>query len=96
MLVIHLTNLLNTDIHFGNQAMTVVKDFGKLPALIQRNLATVEITTDRPFRVVALSADGDAKGEVPGTFAGGKFRFRADPGCFPGGVMAYHLTRERR
>ena len=96
VLVIHLTNLLNTDIHFGNQAMTVVKDFGKLPALIQRNLATVEITTDRPFRVVALSADGDAKGEVPGTFAGGKFRFRADPACFPGGVMAYHLTRERR
>ncbi len=93
VLVIHLTNLLNSDIHFGNQAMTVVKHFGRQPALIQRSKSTVELATDRPFRVAALSADGDAKGEVVGTVKDGKFRFTADPGSFKGGVMAYHLTR---
>lgn len=32
-------------------------------------------------------------GPVEGGMKEDAFRFRADPGCCPGGVVAYHLTR---
>ena len=32
-------------------------------------------------------------GPVEGGMKEDAFRFRTDPGCRPGGVVAYHLTR---
>lgn len=74
--------------------MQLIPDFGRLPILVRRLKAEVGIAAgERPFRVTALNGNGKALGEVKGVLADGVFRFTADPGCFPGGVMAYHLTR---
>ena len=61
--------------------------------LLRRGAATVAIKSNVPFRVTALKTDGSELGEIKGTFQNGSFVFRADTAGFPGGVMAYHLTR---
>ena len=43
--------------------------------------------------VTALNCDGVPYGEVKSVYQNGLFRFTADTTQFPGGVMAYHLTR---
>ena len=94
ILVIHLTNVLPTGMTFEDETMQLIPDFGRLPILVRRLKAEVGIAAgERPFRVTALNGNGKALGEVKGVLADGVFRFTADPGCFPGGVMAYHLTR---
>ncbi len=93
VLVIQLTNSYNTGAHFGDERLTVLKASGRTPLLVFRGRATVELATASAFKVAALGADGQTRGEVAGKLENGKFRFTADPGCFPGGVMAYHLTR---
>ncbi len=93
VLVIQLTNVANTGLRFTNESRKVVTKTGHLPLLIQKGRATVELASARPFRVTALSCDGVPYGEVKGTLQNGVFRFTADTTQFPGGVMAYHLTR---
>ena len=93
ILVIHLTNIANTKMLFGNEKKTILKNFGRLPLLVYRGKATVEFSTPAAFKVTALSADGDPLGEVKSEMNAHCFSFPIDPGCFPGGVMAYHLTR---
>ena len=93
ILLIHLTNISNTKMHFGNDKKTVLKAWGSLPLLVYRGTSKAVLKSSAPFKVTALSADGDALGEVKGTFSDSEFSFKLDPGTFPGGVMAYHLTR---
>ncbi|WP_288592891.1 hypothetical protein [uncultured Victivallis sp.] len=94
ILVIHLTNVLPTGMTFEDETMQLIPDIGRLPILVRRLKAEVGIAAgERPFRVTALNGNGKALGEVKGVLTDGVFRFTADPGCFPGGVMAYHLTR---
>lgn len=93
ILVIHLTNLTNTDAHFGDQEMKVLKHRGKLPLLIYRGTAEAEFATGHSYRVDALSPDGKLLGQVAGKRRNGKFYFLLDPGHFPQGVMAYRLSR---
>lgn len=93
LLVIHLTNVINTDAHFGDQEMKVLKHRGKLPLLVFRGRAVAELATGHTYRIDALGPDGQRRGTITGKSENGTFRFPLDPGCFPGGVMAYHLTR---
>lgn len=93
ILLLQLTNLDNTAAHFGNTEFTLHRAHGHLPMLLRRGAATVAIKSNVPFRVTALKTDGSELGEIKGTFQNGSFVFRADTAGFPGGVMAYHLTR---
>lgn len=93
ILVIHLTNLCNTDAHFGDQEMKILKHRGRLPLLIYRGKAEAELATGHFFQIDALGPDGRILGKITGKRRNGKFYFLLDPGHFPQGVMAYRLTR---
>ena len=93
VLVIQLTNLSNTGLVFGNEAKKLVTKTGSLPLLVYKGSATVELASGRPYKVTALNCDGVPYGPVEGACKDGVFRFKADTSLFPGGVMAYHLTR---
>ena len=93
VLVIQLTNVANTGLLFSNESRKVVTKTGRLPLLIKKGRATVELASARPYRVTALNCDGVPYGEVKSVYQNGLFRFTADTTQFPGGVMAYHLTR---
>ena len=93
ILLIHLTNFTTTNIHFGNEGKTLLRSWGKLPILVERGTAGIELAVDGPCRIAALASDGSEAGEVKGEFKDGVLRFTADTCKFPGGVSAYHLTR---
>ena len=93
VLVVQLTNLSNTGILFGNESKRLVKKTGALPLLILKGSATVELASAKPYKVTALDCDGTPYGTVEGSFSNGVYSFKADTTLFPGGVMAYHLTR---
>ena len=93
LLIIHLTDVCNTDAWFGDQGRKVLKHRGKLPLLVRRVKAEAELATGNSYRIDALGPDGQKLGEVTGRSENGTFRFLLDPGHFPGGIMAYHLTR---
>lgn len=93
VLLIHLTNFTTDGISFGNEEKTLLKNWGKLPFLIERGTAEVELAAAAPWKVTALAFDGTPLGEVNGEFGKGAFRFSIDNCAFPGGVAAYHLTR---
>ena len=91
LLIIHLTNLSGSNVPYA--ANDICNSWGTLPLLVERGTAELELAGSAPWRVAALATDGSVLGEVPGKFKDGIFRFKVDTGCFPGGVMAYHLTR---
>ena len=93
ILLIHLTNFTTTNIHFGNEGKTLLRSWGKLPILVERGTAGIELAVDGPCRIAALASDGSEAGEVKGEFKDGVLRFTADTCKLPGGVSAYHLTR---
>ena len=92
ILVLHLTNTLASDAVFSPDLRIVRKD-GKQPLLVKRSSAEITLRTPALYSVQALAADGSVLGKLPGVRRGNSFCFTADTGCFPGGVMAYHLTR---
>ena len=53
----------------------------------------MELHCDAPRNVTALNADGEVMGTVKADYRDGVLLFRADTAMFPGGIMAYHLTR---
>ncbi len=93
ILFLHLTNVNNTNSIFGNQQMTLLRNNGTLPYLVQRGRAEISLKSPHDFRITALSVDDAPLGNIQGRRSGDEFRFTADTGCFKGGVMAYHLTR---
>ena len=72
---------------------TLVLHKGTLPLLLRRGSAEIALSVQHPFKVTALNCDGVPKGEIQGIFENGKFTFQLKNDRFPGGVMAYHLTR---
>ncbi len=93
MLLLHLTNVNCTNMIFGSPQMTLLRNNGTLPYLVLRGSAEISLKSPHDFRITALTADGAPLGTVQGRRSGDTFQFKADTGCFKGGVMAYHLTR---
>ena len=93
ILVIHLGNISQTGARYDNSAR--LRAWGNSPELlVERCTATLELECPgAPWRVAALALDGSETGEIPGTLKNGVFRFTADTTAFPGGVLAYHLSR---
>lgn len=92
ILILHLTNVNNANSVFGNRQMTLLRNNGTLPYLVQRGTADITLNTPHEYQITALTADGAPLGTVHGKRFNG-FHFKVDTGCFKGGVMAYHLTR---
>lgn len=93
VLFFQLTDVASSGLKFSNRSKRLVLYRGNLPLLVRKGTATVEFVSDRPCTVTALHCDGTPCGSVKGSLQNGVYRFRADTHQFPGGVMAYHLTR---
>ena len=93
ILIIQLTNIANTNQCFADESRQIMTRRGELPLLIRKGSATIELVSSRPWRITALNCDGEAYGEVKGTYQNGIFSFIANTTQFSGGGMAYHLTR---
>lgn len=92
ILVIHLTNIAYTGMHFKGEDKKTLVSLGTPPLLVYRGTANLTLSSDKNYKGVALSADGEELGPVNISSSGSNITFKLDPGCYPGGVMAYHLT----
>ncbi len=93
ILLIHLTDVQNQEARFNNETMSIQETWGKLPLMLRKETAQIAFRTGTIFQVRALGPDGDVRGEISPDFKNGILSFKADPGRFEGGVMAYHLFR---
>ncbi len=91
ILLLHLTDVSNSDAVFADEDRQLLTKEGKMPLLVRRDRIdiTLKLSPGSPLQVQALSADGDPLGTVPAT----NNTFTAATDLFPGGVVAYHLTR---
>lgn len=98
LLLFHLTDVLDSGTTFKGEKMQYLLKWGKLPHLVRRAPAKVSLRLDGDAvpTVEALRLDGTVYGKVNSTFRNGILSFTADPGCFPGGVMVYWITRDTK
>ncbi len=90
VLLVQLTNLANSGQTFGNRKLTLLRNPGKLPLLVLRAKAQLELTVDQPFAIQSLKLDGTPVQKLDSKFANGVQSFTVDTGA---GLMAYELTR---
>ena len=92
ILLLHLTDVSNSDATFFDSDCRLVNRQGKLPLLVRRGSAevTLKVAPGAPLQVQALSADGDVLGKLP--VSGNTFTIATDR--FHGGVLAWHVTRQ--
>ncbi len=95
ILVLQITDVLNSGTVFQDSKHKVIENKGQLPLLLRRGRADISLKLSgaERLKVTALSADGAARGEISAQSNNGVWSFTADIGSFPGGVMAYELTR---
>lgn len=93
LLLLHLTDVLNAGSKFQNISRKLQLADGDAKLLLRRDPVQISIrlgTSVRPV-VNALKIDGTFAGRIVSRFENGVLHFTADPGVFPGGIMAYHI-----
>ena len=72
LLLTHLTDVQNSGIRYADEALTILLDWGRLPHLMRRGAARIELALDAKegiaWRVFRLSPSGKRLGEVPFTW----------------------------
>lgn len=89
VLVFHLSDSANTGEEFTDLKLSRIVSFGKGPMLVRRDTVQARFA-GKGWKVTALKCDGSAAGEVQ-VGKDGAFTLKTDG--FPGGILAYHLTR---
>ena len=95
LLVLHLTDVMNTGIRFDDADHTVLEEWGRLPLLVRRSTADIRIKTDReePCTVHALDVGGARLRVVAARQSRGTVLFRAGTGGDGRPCMAYEVVR---
>ena len=76
VLVLHLTDILNTGAVFTNDRRTDMTNWGALPYLAAAGEAKIALKNSNPgLKVWAVAADGTRLREVPSTYEDGAYRF---------------------
>ena len=97
VLVLHITDVLNTGMVFTNPKMTDTKNWGKLPYLARAGKATVSLkNSNAGLTLYALASDGSRLRKVPAKYIDGAYIFTAEVKAGEGKsapTMMYELTK---
>ena len=98
ILILHITNVLNTEITFSNDKMTDTKNWGKLPYLARAGEAKVSLkNANGGLKLYALAPDGTRLRKVPATYSAGAYSFTVKVAAGEGDnapTMMYELAAE--
>ena len=96
MLVLHLTDVLNSGATFTNDRRTDMTKWGDLPYLAAAGEAKIALRNANPdLTLWAVAPEGTRLREVPATYEGGAYRFVARIAAGEGAdapTMAYELA----
>lgn len=96
MLVLHLTNSLNTMTRFRDEKMNIIESYGTLPHLARRGVAELsfKLTPGDAPKVYAVDLGGNRLGEVKAAFTSeGLLSFTADTFRFKTPCFVYEIAR---
>ncbi len=95
VLVLHLTDVTNTDMTFANDRATQVKAWGALPYLAKTGEAKISLASEiEGLKVYALAPDGSRLRTVKSAYADGRYAFTAKVAAGEGAdapTMMYEL-----
>ena len=97
VLILHITDVVNTDMAFTNPSRTDTKAWGKLPYLAKTGIAKVTLkNSNEGLSVYALASDGTRLRRVPSKYVDGAYRFVAKVAAGEGAnapTMMYELAK---
>ena len=96
ILVLHLTDVLNTGAVFTSDKRTDMTAWGELPYLAAAGEAKIALKNANPgLKVWAVAPDGTRLREIPAAYEGGAYRFTARIAAGEGAdapAMVYELA----
>jgi len=97
VLVLHITDVVNTDMSFTNDKRTDTKAWGKLPYLAKTGSAKVSLkNANAGLSLCALASDGSRLRKVPAKYVDGAYVFTASVAAGEGNdapTMMYELAK---
>ena len=97
VLVLHITDVVNTDMSFTNDKRTDTKAWGKLPYLAKTGSAKVSLkNANAGLSLYALASDGTRLRKVPAKYVDGAYVFTASVAAGEGNdapTMMYELAK---
>lgn len=96
LLFTHLTDVQNTNTRFADAERTILKDFGRLPYLVQRGCAKVSLVVGTGnWQVYALATDGSRREQVSADTLDGELSFICDTARDPSeATILYELVKD--
>ncbi len=95
LLLMQLPNIGANKQKFNDREHRLLAGWGERPLLTERALADVELALSGNWQIEALKTDGTAAGTIPAVIRDGKVCFTVKTDVYPGGILAYHLTRKK-
>ncbi|MAX24743.1 MAG: hypothetical protein CMJ19_09595 [Phycisphaeraceae bacterium] len=95
LLLVHMGEVLNTDMRFRDAQRKIVEDWGKLPLLAQRVQSQLRMKVNQPQQLTVYAVDlaGHRVGQVKTQHADGMLMLDADTRAFDQGIIAYEIIR---
>ena len=79
ILVLHLTNVLNTEMKFTSPAMTTLTSRGRLPYIVRTGAANIALKSSvKGLKLYVCGSTGKRVRSVPVSYKDGIYRFRVD------------------
>lgn len=96
ILLLHLSDIKNTNMRFSDEKLEIQLNHGSLPLLLRKAKAEVEFNSDLPdMKCYAISTTGKRLGEIEIIRKGGKSKIYMDTHGKYGATLAYELVREK-
>jgi hypothetical protein len=95
VLILHLTEVMNTKAKFSNAKRTMWLDYGVMPYLVRKGTARITLRGNfAGHRLYAVDLSGARRQEIPLIKSKGEVSFTADTHLLENGVVAYELTAD--
>ena len=75
ILLLHITDVINTDMVFADASRRELHDWGTLPHLLRTGSATVTLRAAPGLTLYKVAPDGARIGKIPATYADGAYTF---------------------
>ncbi len=91
LILVYLTDALNSDMVFENPEHTVLRKIGRNPTLLATGIVEGSFRNSHggTMKMYALGLDGARRTELPLTYRDGRVFFRIDTSAIPGGPSLY-------
>ena len=96
ILVLHVTNVLNSRMKFSDQSMAQVEELGVMPHLAATGtgIITLRLAPGPVPQVFAVDLGGRRMRQVPAEYVDGALRFKAEVSAGPQPCFVYEIIRE--